>query len=69
MSETAISLINAWLPFILLLAVWVFFMVRIRGGTPIQKKLLDSNNAQLEVQRDIARNLDRIATALEQRQP
>ena len=69
MSETAIRLINAWLPFILLLAVWVFFMVRIRGSTPIQKKLLDSNNAQLEAQRDIARNLDRIATALEQRQP
>ena len=69
MSENLIKLLSTWLPFIILIAIWIFFMMRMRAGSPFQKKLLDNTDTQLEVQRDIARNLDRIASALEQRQP
>jgi ATP-dependent Zn protease len=59
-SEGLLYLVVNWLPFIVLIGLMMFFMSRMRGGTTAQKD-------QSEAQRQIARHLDRIATALETR--
>ncbi|NJM82674.1 MAG: hypothetical protein HC844_09350 [Tabrizicola sp.] len=58
-----LEFLKAWAPFIILLAVWIFFMKRAGAGGG-WKKTMDE---QADIQRDIARHLDRIATALEKR--
>ena len=40
-----------------------------RRGKDFQKACLEHSEAQVAIQRDIARHLDRIATALEQHKP
>jgi ATP-dependent Zn protease len=65
MSEAFVRIIITWLPFIVLIAIWIFFMRRAGAGGG-WKHAMDE---QAVIQRDIARHLDRIATALEQRKP
>jgi ATP-dependent Zn protease len=65
MSEAAVKAILSLMPFLFLIAVWIFFMNRM-GANGGWKKAMDE---QAVIQRDIARQLDRIATALEQRKP
>jgi ATP-dependent Zn protease len=67
MDSTFVQLLVRFLPFLLLMAVWIFYMRRMGGGREFQKRWLDQSEAQFEVNRDIARHLDRIATALEKR--
>lgn len=62
-----LEILKVWLPFLILIGVWIFFMQRMRGGHPAQQRLITQMDAQLAVQHDIARQLDRIATALENR--
>jgi ATP-dependent Zn protease len=69
MSKTVVDLISLWLPFLILIGVWIFFMNRMRGGSSWQNKCLEVMKAQTESQAAIARSLERIATALEQKQP
>jgi ATP-dependent Zn protease len=69
MSDAVVKLLITWLPFIILIAVWVFFMRKVGGGKAYRDKVSAQVDAQLDADRDIARHLDRIATALEQRKP
>lgn len=67
--ETMHDLLKIWLPFIILVAVWIFFMRRLRGGSSFQKDVLEEMKVQTKAQADIAHQLNRIATALEQHKP
>ena len=69
MSAAAIQVISQWLPFIILIVVWMLFMSRFRRASTFQKDCLAEMKAQTATQADIARNLERIAAALEQRKP
>ena len=69
MSDEIVKVLISWLPFIVLIAVWVFFMRKVGGGKAYRDKVSAQVDAQLEADRDIARHLDRIATALENRKP
>ena len=69
MDSTLAQLLIRFVPFLLLIAVWIFFMRKMGGGKDFQKRWLDQAEAQTEVNREVARHLDRIATALEQRKP
>ena len=61
-----IESINVWLPFLILIGVWIFFMSRMRSqGGDFQAKMLEHVVAQSECQAAIAKSLDRIGTALE----
>jgi hypothetical protein len=53
----------AYLPFLALFGLLYFVL---RSGRSHSKAMMDE---QAQIQRDIARHLDRIATALEQRKP
>ena len=66
MSITAI-LINM-LPIVLLIGVWIFFMKRMSKASPAVKTQLECMTAQLEETRRMNQTLERIATALEERQ-
>ena len=77
------EMLSAVLPFLFLISVGAFFVWRGRSPTPFQSSLSSVQVKQLaQVQRsvelteqnvqlnaEIARHLDRIATALEQRKP
>jgi ATP-dependent Zn protease len=65
MQSDLVQLFIRFLPFLILIAVWIFFMRRM-GANGSWKQAMDE---QAVIQRDIARQLDRIATALEQRKP
>lgn len=54
---------------IILIGGGMYWLYRRSGGTSFQDHCRDHMAAQTDIQRDIARNLDRIATALEQRKP
>lgn len=57
---------NVWLPFLILIGVWIFFMSRLRSlGRDFQAKMLEHVVAQSESQAAIAKSLDRIGAALE----
>lgn len=58
-------LVISFLPFLVLIAVWIFFM-RKMGASGAWKLVMEEQGV---IQKDIARQLDRIATALEQRKP
>ena len=66
MSITAI-LINM-LPIVLLIGVWIFFMKRMSKAAPAVTTQLECMTAQLEETRRMNQTLERIATALEERQ-
>jgi ATP-dependent Zn protease len=68
-SPEIVKLIITWLPFLVLIGVWIFLMRRIGGGSSFQNHCREHMADQTETQRDIARHLDRIATAREQRKP
>ena len=69
MSEAAAKAILSLIPFLILIGVWVFFMMRMGGGRAYRQQLSEQMSAQTEANREMARHLDRIATALEQRKP
>ena len=68
-SETPwwISLIVSWLPFIMLIAVWVYLGKRMQVGGPGGHKLIELYEAQVAETRKTNRVLERIAVALEKR--
>ena len=66
MSVTAM-IIN-FLPIVLLIGVWIFFMGRMRKATPAVETQLACMTAQLEETRRMNQTLERIAIALEARQ-
>ena len=59
-TDELISYLINWFPFLLLICVWIFFMMRTRGGTKYQKECM-------EVWRQQVNSLERIAAALEKR--
>jgi ATP-dependent Zn protease len=68
-SETPwwISLIVSWLPFLVLIGVWVFLSKRMQIGGPGGHKLLDLYEAQVAETKKMNLALERIAAALEKR--
>ncbi len=63
---------NVWLPFLILIGVWIFFISRIRSQGRASAKMLEHMVAQTEMMvaqteslAAIAKSLDRIAAALE----
>ena len=50
-----------WFPMLLLIGVWIFFLLRMRGGTKFQRDCLDLTRRQADA-------LERIAAALEKRE-
>lgn len=69
MSAAAIQVISQWLPFFILMAVWMLFMSRFRRASTFQKDCLAEMKAQTATSAEIARNIERIVAALEQRKP
>lgn len=67
--DIALQLFKIWAPIIVIIAVWFLFMRRLGVGGSFQKTVLEEMKVQTKEQAEIARHLDRIATALEQRQP
>ena len=53
-----------WLPFVVLIAVWVLFSIRLGKRSA---KIIDLISKQNEVSKQIAASLERIANALETR--
>jgi hypothetical protein len=65
-----VSLIVSWVPFIVLLIVWVLLMRRMRmnwGRSPSGATLVELTEQQLAETRRMNAALERIATALEKR--
>lgn len=56
-----------FLPIILLIGVWIFFMKRMSKASPAVTTQLDCMTAQLEETRRMNQTLERIAVALEER--
>lgn len=69
MSPEFMELISNLVPAIIVVGLVIFFLRRGGGGQSFQDHCRQQMTAQTEAQMEIARNLDRIATALEQRQP
>ncbi|MGL4235935.1 hypothetical protein [Tabrizicola sp.] len=69
MSESVVKMIINWLPFLILIGVWIFFMRRMGGGSTFQKDILSESKRSADASEEMAKQLSRIATALEQRQP
>jgi ATP-dependent Zn protease len=63
-SQTAawVNMLISWMPFIILIAFWVYFMKR--GVVAKQAKYMERNTVLMEQQQQL---LERIATALEER--
>lgn len=62
-----LEMLKVWAPFLVLVGVWIFFMQRLRGGTPLQTTMIAKLDAQTAVQKEIAAALERIASAMEQK--
>ncbi len=60
MDEELFKLILNWIPMLLLIAVWVWFLTRMRGGKGYQNQILEEYRRQNAT-------LERIAAALERR--
>ncbi|OYU40298.1 MAG: hypothetical protein CFE33_07105 [Pseudorhodobacter sp. PARRP1] len=60
-----LDMLKVWAPFIVLIVVWIFFMYRLRNGTPQQSMFVAKIDEQTAVHKDIAAALERIATAME----
>ena len=60
-----LDMLKVWAPFIVLVVVWIFFMQRLRNGTPQQAMFVAKIDEQTAVHKDIAAALERIATAME----
>jgi ATP-dependent Zn protease len=62
LGRDVVDIIINWFPMLLLICVWIFFIVRMRGGpySTYQKDCLDLTRRQVE-------SLERIATALEKK--
>jgi ATP-dependent Zn protease len=56
-----------FLPIILLIGVWIFFMKRMSKAAPAVTTQLDCMTAQLEETKRMNQTLERIAMALEER--
>lgn len=73
MEKLFIELLVSWGPMLLLIGVWLFFMRRMRGTQQKQQDYMAAVNGyvteHLAETRRLNQNLERIANALERRQP
>jgi hypothetical protein len=69
MPQPIADLIAAWMPFVILLAILIFFMRTggIRGRGPSGRSMIELYELQLEQQTRTAAALERIAQMLEHR--
>lgn len=69
MNPEIMNLISKLVPAIIVVCLVIFFLRRSGGGQSFQDHCKEQMTAQTAAHREIAMHLDRIATALEQRQP
>ncbi len=66
--DTLLNLFFSWLPMLVLIGVWMFFMRRYMGKKSPQARLVANSDLQLKAAQEQAEALRRIAAALERSQ-